>query len=165
MEGSNDKANDTRNLLGSFIPRTSDKEILTYVNALLNCEALMLFRWGSGMDTKEIRGLVKQYGYVGLHGRSEGELTSLVCDLAKELEETELRLFSGTFVYRETGAKTEWEILDNNEAQRLVWIIKKVTRFADTDLEKVEKERFTAVDREIADQFIAVLNSQKNGLL
>ncbi len=116
------------------------------------------------MDIKEIRSAVKQYGVIALHGKTEPELTKIACLLADELDKTETKFLAATSTYSETGAKTEWEIWDKSGSMRPVWIVKKVTRFSDTASPLIEKEHVMLVDRAIADQFVALLNTQQNPL-
>jgi hypothetical protein len=113
------------------------------------------------MDIKEIRANVDQYGYIGLHDVSEADLKKTICELTKELKDTELRYFAAMSPYHETGAKTEWEIFDKMDTLRNVWIVKKVTRMAGTDFEDIQRQHVIWVDRKIAQAMIDLLHTQE----
>jgi hypothetical protein len=114
------------------------------------------------MEIRPIRESLKQVGSIALQGKSERELIEIACALSTELDDTERKFLSATSTYCETGAKTEWRVWEKSTAMRQVWIVKKVTRYSDTDDPKVEEQHVMLIDRALAEQFVALLNTQVN---
>jgi hypothetical protein len=114
------------------------------------------------MEIRPIHESLKQVGSIALHGKSERQLIEIACALSTELANAERKFLSATSTYSETGAKTEWRVWEKTSAMRQVWIIKKVTRYSDTDSPQIEEEHVMLIDRKLADQFVAFLNTQVN---
>lgn len=112
------------------------------------------------MNAKQIVDRVNMTGVVALTGKSEAELKQMICTLAEEFKTMQVRHTSATMPFHEPMSRTEWSIADYDARTSFVWVMKSVTTHIGTDDEHTEKTPVLVLDRSVAENVVAQLNTQ-----